>query len=133
MTAKFVLYLVLDAAVDKLTDLHMYVCMHACTYVWLYLVLDAAVDELYLTMAIPHYGYTLYSTPLSMSWLISRCMKDTGSITHSGPTTLTLPGVSRPEGQRWKSYLIPARAWRAGWKVSWKVCEEVCEEVRGAV
>jgi len=28
--------------------------------------------------------------------------------THTpGPTTLTLPGVRRPLGQRWKSYLCP--------------------------
>ena len=28
-------------------------------------------------------------------------------MTHSGPTTLTLPGVSRPDGHKWKSYLTP--------------------------
>jgi hypothetical protein len=42
-----------------------------------------------------------------MSCFTSRVMKETGSITHSGPITFTLPGVSSPEGHRWKSYFTP--------------------------
>ena len=47
------------------------------------------------------------AAPESMSCEISRCMKETGSITHSGPTTLIFLGVRSPLGHRWKSYLIP--------------------------
>ena len=33
---------------------------------------------------------------------------ETGSITHSGPMTFTLPGVRRPDGHRWNAYLCPS-------------------------
>jgi hypothetical protein len=35
-------------------------------------------------------------------------MNETGSITHSGPMTFTLPGVRRPDGHRWNAYLCPS-------------------------
>ena len=49
-----------------------------------------------------------HATPVSMSCLTSRSMNETGSITHSGPMTFTLPGVSRPDGHRWNAYLCPS-------------------------
>ena len=49
-----------------------------------------------------------HATPVSMSCLTSRSINETGSITHSGPMTLTLPGVSRPDGHRWNAYLCPS-------------------------
>ena len=49
-----------------------------------------------------------HATPVSMSCLTSRSINETGSITHSGPMTFTLPGVSRPDGHRWNAYLCPS-------------------------
>ena len=49
-----------------------------------------------------------HATPVSMSCLTSRSINETGSITHSGPMTFTLPGVRRPDGHRWNAYLCPS-------------------------
>ena len=72
-------------------------------------ILDKAENPILGKAATPILGkVATYATPVSMSCLTSRSINETGSMTHSGPMTFTLPGVRRPDGHRWKAYLCPS-------------------------
>ena len=72
-------------------------------------ILDKAENPILGKAVTPILGkVATYATPVSMSCLTSRSMNETGSMTHSGPMTFTLPGVRRPDGHRWKAYLCPS-------------------------
>mmetsp|Transcript_32108 Transcript_32108/g.73436 ORF Transcript_32108/g.73436 Transcript_32108/m.73436 type:complete len:252 (+) Transcript_32108:1464-2219(+) len=57
---------------------------------------------------LPTNNMSLYVTPVRINCEISFSMKDTGSITHSGPIKLILPGVSNPLGHKLKAYFVPS-------------------------
>ena len=51
-----------------------------------------------------------HATPVSMSCLTSRSMNETGSITHSGPMTFTLPGGEEARRAQVERVLVPVVA-----------------------